>query len=183
MRVEKAPRLTTANILAVLAVVLMGRLLTGLLAPSETALVGGHEKSGATELKPRKNTTSHNALDPSLRSEWLQLSEGIQYKGTGRNIFRAGVPTLRILSGPGPRLLPAVPPNKPSLTVRPRFFGFSSSPADGKRIFLSNDGDVFIAREGEIVNRRYQILHIKQTSVEVEDLNDGVRLTLWLVQG
>jgi hypothetical protein len=165
----------------------MGRLLTGLLAPSETALVGGHEKStlvrGTTELNPRKNATSHNALDPSLKSEELQLSEGIHYKGTGRNIFRTGIPPLRILPGPGPRLLPPVPPTKPSLTVRLRFFGFSSSPADGKRIFLSNDGDAFIAREGEIVNRRYQILKIKQTSVEVEDLIDGVRLTLWLGQG
>ena len=69
----------------------------------------GHEKSGATELNPKKNAISHNALDPSLRSEGLQLSEGVQYKGTGRNIFRAGIPPLRILPAPGPKALAARP--------------------------------------------------------------------------
>src|SRR5215813_5580351 len=127
----------------------------------------------------------------SAITHWIRASEAKGYNSvkvsntrgqegisSGQGFHRYGYFQHR-----GPRLLPPVPSTKPLLTVRPRFFGFSSSPADGKRIFLSNDGNVFIAREGEIVNGRYQILHIKQTSVEVEDLNDGVRLTLWLVQG
>ena len=42
---------------------------------------------------------------------------------------------------------------------------------------------VFIGREGDIINRRYRILQITPTSVEMEDLIDDVRQTLPLDQG
>ena len=50
-------------------------------------------------------------------------------------------------------------------------------------MFLSQNEDVFIAAEGEIVDRRYRVLHISPTSVEVEDVINNNRQSLPLTQG
>jgi hypothetical protein len=42
---------------------------------------------------------------------------------------------------------------------------------------------VFVARQGDIVNRRYKVLRITPTSVEVEDVISNARQTLPLTQG
>jgi len=132
----------------------------------------------------KKSATNLDAFDPMLKNERLQFSEGIRYEGTGRNIFKVEVPVSSRPHRPEPTHSSGVPPNESSLqTVRLRFFGFASAPGDFKRIFLSNDGDVFIGREGEIVNRRYRILQITPTSVDVEDLINGCRQRLLLDQG
>ena len=56
--------------------------------------------------------------------------------------------------------------------------------ADGyKRIFLSKGEDIFIAKEGDIVDRRYKIVHIGQSSVDVEDVLTNNRQTLPLQAG
>jgi hypothetical protein len=47
---------------------------------------------------------------------------------------------------------------------------------------LSGD-DVFLAREGEIVNRRYRIIRITNNSVEIEDVLNNNRQTTPLTQG
>lgn len=50
-------------------------------------------------------------------------------------------------------------------------------------MFLSQGEDVFIAGEGEIVNRRYRVLHIGQNSVEMEDVLNNNRQNIPLTQG
>lgn len=116
------------------------------------------------------------SLDPTLRLGLLASVEGVQYKGSGRNIFRgqeeAPIPTpvasaLRTPTGP--------PPPPP---INLSFFGFASKPGESKKVFLSQGEDIFIAAEGEIVNRRYRILHIGVNSVEVEDVLDKRRQIL-----
>jgi hypothetical protein len=42
---------------------------------------------------------------------------------------------------------------------------------------------VFIAAEGDIVNRRYKILHIGTSSIEVEDVLNNNRQSIPLTQG
>jgi hypothetical protein len=65
------------------------------------------------------------------------------------------------------QIQPAAPP--PAIPLK--FFGFASHPGEPKKIFLSKDpGDVFIAGEGEIVDRRYKVVRISSTSVEMQDL-------------
>jgi hypothetical protein len=39
-----------------------------------------------------------------------------------------------------------------------------------KKVFLSQGDAIFVAREGQIINRRYRIEKIGLSSVEVEDL-------------
>jgi hypothetical protein len=67
----------------------------------------------------------------------------------------------------GPQGPPPIPPPAP---IPLKFFGFASRPGEPKKIFLSKDQDVFIAGEGEIVDRRYKVVHISGTSVEIQDL-------------
>ena len=119
-------------------------------------------------------------LDPTLRTDLLRNSEGAEYKGSGRNIFEAQaeipqprqpvVPEKKFI-GPQPPPPPAPPPPIPL-----KFFGFANKPGEQRSIFLANGDAVFIGREGDIVNRRYKILHIQSNQVQIEDvLNNNVQ--------
>jgi len=84
----------------------------------------------------------------------------------------------RIAIHPGcPGYIPPPPP------INLKFFGFANKPGEAKRIFLSQGEDVFIAGEGDIVDRRYRILHITPVSVEVEDVLNNNRQSIPLTQG
>ncbi|MDP9264004.1 MAG: hypothetical protein M3O85_06770, partial [Acidobacteriota bacterium] len=112
----------------------------------------------------------------------LASVEGVQYRGSGRNIFREHVEPPPIPKPVASGLkIPTGPPPQPPINLR--FFGFASRRGEAKRIFLSEGEDVFIAAEGDIVNRRYRILHIGVNSVEVEDVLGGRRQVLPLTGG
>lgn len=123
------------------------------------------------------------SLDPELRLGLLESSEGTKYEGTGRNIF---VPALEAIpkplptdKHPGPQLPPPPPPPPP---IPLKFFGFASHTGEGKRIFLAQGEDVFIAEEGQIVDRRYRVVRINPSSVEIEDMLNNNRQTIPLTQ-
>lgn len=126
-------------------------------------------------------------LDPTLDLDLLQSSEQIKYAGNGRNIFAMGMPVpidngrtdkgkeeTRVYVPPQPQQLPP---------INLKFFGFASKPGEPKKIFLSQNEDVFIAAEGDIVNRRYRVLHIAPNSVEIEDVISSNRQSIPLTQG
>lgn len=119
-------------------------------------------------------------LDPTLRLNLLASVEGVQYKGSGRNIFRPQeeAPTPKPVA---PVLkTPPVPPPPPPIDLK--FYGFANKPGEARRIFLSQGDNIFIAAEGDIVNRRYRVVHIGVNSVEVEDVLDNRRQVLPLTQ-
>ena len=129
-------------------------------------------------------------LDPTLELNLLKQSEDIKYAGNGRNIFVAGsVATIPKPIAPGvtdaneqARLhMPTPPPPPPPITLK--FFGFANEPGEPKRVFLSHGEDVFIAGEGEIVDRRYRVLRIGPNSVEMEDVLYNNRQSIPLTQG
>jgi len=128
-----------------------------------------------------RGTPQAESLDPTLKLGLLAAVEGVEYKGSGRNIFREHqeppipTPVASALKAP------TGPPPPPPISLR--FFGFASRPGEAKKIFLSQGEDVFIAAEGDIVNRRYRVLHIGVNSVEVEDVLGGRRQTLPLTGG
>jgi hypothetical protein len=62
------------------------------------------------------------------------------------------------------------PPVPASIPIPLKFFGFASKPGEPKKIFLEQNGDIWVAGEGEVVNRRYKVLHISPNSVEIQDL-------------
>lgn len=128
--------------------------------------------------KTSKKSRTEN-LDPTLQLKLLAFSEQTKYEGSGRNIFVSQVDDVVIPkpksdgtaggSGgqapyPGPPVIPPPPP------IPLKFFGFASRPGEPKKIFLAKDQDVFIAGEGEIVDRRYKVVHISAASVEIQDL-------------
>ena len=77
--------------------------------------------------------------------------------------------------------VPAGPAPPPPIDLK--FFGFASHPGEPKKIFLSQGEDVFIASEGEIVDRRYKVLRISPTAVEIEDVLNNNRQEIPLTQG
>jgi len=73
------------------------------------------------------------------------------------------------------------------MTAQPiplKFYGWASKPGEPRSVFLSSGGgDVFVAKEGEIVNRRYKIVRIQPNTVEVEDMLTNNHQNLPLSQG
>ncbi len=125
-------------------------------------------------------------LDPTLDLKLLSQSEEIKYGGNGRNIFVAGsVAKIEKPKRNGTATQPVafVPPpvaGPPPITLK--FFGFANRPGETKKVFLSQDGDVFIAAEGDIVDRRYRVLKISPSAVDVEDVLNNNRQSLPLTQ-
>ena len=129
-------------------------------------------------------------LDPTLDLKLLSQSEEIKYAGNGRNIFVVGsmavIPKPKgngTSDVPGDVAIRQPPPVPPPPPITLKFFGFANRPGETKRVFLSQNDDVFIAAEGDIVDRRYRVLHIAPTSVEVEDVLNNNRQSLPLTQG
>jgi hypothetical protein len=144
-----------------------------------------------TKTKPGKKPKTEN-LDPTLKLNLLAASEQTRYQGNGRNIFVSQAEEIPI---PVARANTDVkqaeeqhvytPPAPPSQTPIPlKFYGFASQPGEPKKIFLKLNEDVFVAGEGEIVDRRYKVVRITNNSVEIQDVvNSGPPQTIPLTQG
>jgi hypothetical protein len=184
----------------VIALAVLGTIAVAMMAyefwPSSTSTATSSQTSASAAKPGTRRTASGKTvpvveprLDPTLDLRLLSLSEEIKYAGNGRNIFVAGsVPKIEALHGngttdhksatlSGP---PSVPP-PPPITLK--FFGFANRPGETKKVFLSQGEDVFIAAEGDIVDRRYRVVRISPTSVDVEDVLNNNRQSLPLTQG
>ena len=145
----------------------------------------GMRRTASGKLVPVAETR----LDPTLDLTQLSKSEDIKYAGNGRNIFVAGsVAIIETPKGNGtaPREEDAgirQPPPVPPPPINLKFFGFANQPGETKKVFLSQGEDIFIAAEGDIVDRRYRVLHISATAVDVEDVLNNHRQSLPLTQG
>ena len=132
-------------------------------------------------------------LDPRLRLDLLKRSETTEYTGAGRNIFRAEAepapipkPIVPPMPGPGGNTVgqnvPPTPPPPPPIPLK--FFGIASKPGEPKRALLADGDDVFIAKEGDIVDRHYKINKIGVNSVEIQDvLTNNVQTIPLTAQG
>ena len=131
-------------------------------------------------------TATEPRLDPTLDLDLLHQNEQIKYAGNARNIFVAGsVPVDNGTTDHRPKKAeppptPVIPPPPP---INLKFFGFASRPGEPKKIFLSQGEDIFIASEGDIVNRRYRVLHISPASVVIEDVLNNNKQSIPLTQG
>lgn len=152
-------------------------------APAEdssarTAPTAGQSVSAI--VKPASGTDTHHyvafllkpTLDPHLRLDLLAESEGAKYEGSGRDIFSEHPEDIPKPSAPG--LLakqtwqPPAPAPPPPINLK--FWGWASRPGESKAVFLAQDGNGFIAREGDIVARRYKLVKIGPSSIEVVDI-------------
>ncbi len=200
---ENRTKLITAISLGVVALVLAGSRFVG--------SFGGGSSSAAAPVpvnvaessppvlpppaprNPRKNRNAGKKeaggglLDPTLRYDLLKASEDTKYGGAGRDIFRVHVdippPVAPVSTGHGPMgpQLPPAPPPPPPINLK--YYGFASKPGEAKRIFLSQGEDVFIAGEGDIVDRRYKVVRISPNAVEILDVLSNNRQSIPLTQG
>jgi hypothetical protein len=133
------------------------------------------------------------SLDPTLRLDLLAASEQTKYEGTGRNIFVSRAEEV-VIDNPVAKgntdtqaaVVPSYsPPPAPAAPPIPlKFFGFASKVGEPKKIFLEQGEDVWIAGEGEIVDRRYKVVRISNNAVEIQDVvNSGPPQTIQLTQG
>ncbi len=143
----------------------------------------------STRSTGRAKKVSSENLDPTLKLDLLASSEKTIYEGNGRNIFvshaedipkpigQAAIDQAKVEEYHAPQ--PAPPPQIPL-----KFFGFASKPGEPKKIFLQQNEDIFVAAEGEIVNRRYKVVRISPTSVEIQDMvGSGPPQSIPLTQG
>jgi hypothetical protein len=133
--------------------------------------------------------TTSAQLDPTLRMEAMLVTESLAYSGSGRNIFSANSvpvdipkPIVPVRPKPGPPPPPPPPPGPPPPPpIDLKFFGTATA-ADGRReAFLLHGDDVFLASDGEIVQRKYKVISISANSILVEDMANNNRQTLPLL--
>jgi hypothetical protein len=139
-------------------------------APASTPSSGRPRESKANA---KLVASADMSLDPMLRLQLLHAVEGINYGGSGRNIFVEqpdAPPIPAVVQAPVDPTPQGPPPPPPPPAINLKFFGFANRAGEPKRIFLSENEDVFIAAEGDIVNRRYKVLHINPSSAEIEDV-------------
>jgi hypothetical protein len=198
---NKKKTMWAAALGAIAVVAFVWQVLPWISGPSEPA---SSAQAAAPVLAPRpaatrlgtKSATAKKPhlenLDPTLRLDLLAASEKTQYEGNGRNIFVSQAEDVTIPKPMGPghtdpqavqnTYVPPVPQAAPPIPLK--FYGFASSPGEPKKIFLKNGEDVFVAGEGEIVDRRYKVIRISATSVEIEDMvYSGPPQTIPLTQG
>ena len=134
----------------------------------------------------KKGAQALSTIDPTLRTDLLKDSEGTKYEGNGKNIFVAGaepipqplapavIPQQQVQTGPPP------PPPLPPIPLK--FYGFATQSGGQKKVFLAENEDIFIAAEGDIVDRRYKVIHIYPMAVEIEDVLNNNRQQIPLTQ-
>jgi len=196
---ENKKQTTWAAVLGVVAIIALAYqflpMLTGASSPASNAEAAAPNVARVTAHpggKPGKKAREES-LDPTLKLDLLSTSEQTQYEGNGRNIF-VSQSEIEIQKPKGPGVTDHQqqqaqetyhPPAAPAQIPIPlKFFGFANTPGEAKKIFLSEGEDVWVAGEGEIVNRRYKVIRISPTSVQIQDVvNSGPPQSIPLTQG
>jgi hypothetical protein len=198
---ENRTKVIAAIALGVVAVVVLATQFAGWFggnsssaaAPAPTASTDFGKEAAAT---PRNQARTRNigqkqnaakSLDPTLRLDLLKSSEDTKYEGAGRNIFKVFVeipkPITPPVKTPDQVVAQGPPPPPPPPPINLKFYGFATPQGGAKRIFLAKNEDVFIAKEGDIVDRRYKVVRISQNAVEILDVLSNNRQSIPLTQG
>jgi hypothetical protein len=128
----------------------------------------------------KKMASTSSSLDPTLDESAMLRTESLVYSGTGRNIFSAiyvppvempkNVPPARPVDT-APVVPPGPPPPPPPPPINLKFFGVETRANGKQQAFLLSGDDVYLASEGDIVERKYKIVSISANTVQVEDLS------------
>ena len=158
-------------------------------ASVKQAVPGGN----APGVAATKMATTSSSLDPTLDETAMLRTESLEYSGTGRNIFSAiyvpppppiptNMPSARpkgpVLPPPPPPPPPTCPPTCPPINLK--FFGTAKRVNGQMQAFLLQGEDVYLASQGDIVARKYKIVSIAATNIQVTDLQNSNTQTLTL---
>ena len=140
-------------------------------------------------------------IDPMLRLELIRRLSGVQIEGGNRTIFDFGAAPPpkqpdppKIFPKPAAAVAAAAPPAPVSVTpaapvkraappIRLKFYGFvGGARAKAKRAFFLDGEDIFVAGEGDVIQKRYRVVRIGLNSVVVEDQEFQSEQTLSLEQ-
>lgn len=143
-----------------------------------------------------RRASARELIDPRLHLDILRRAETVEYHGKGKNIFLENaaipipavkVPPLRKPKLPVQAIKNTPPPGRPMPPPPPPinlvFFGYSTRKGEAPKAFLSEGSNVWIAHEGDVVNRHYKIVRITPTEIEVEDLLNNNRQKIRLKPG
>jgi hypothetical protein len=155
-------------------------------SPAGTTSTSSTGSSGSAA----KNLGSTSAqLDPTLKMGPMLAAERVAYTGNGRNIFSPNSAPIDIpkpLAPARPKVAevpvytpPPGPPPPPPIELK--FFGTATSSNGKRQALLLHGQDVFLATDGEIVQRRYRIVSVQANSIIVEDMANNNRQTLPLI--
>jgi hypothetical protein len=143
----------------------------------------------ATKSGEAKNVgTTAAQLDPTLKMGPMLVAERLVYSGSGRNIFSttsAPVEIPKPIAAARPKPVvpvytpPPGPPPPPPIDLK--FFGTATAANGRRQAFLLHGDDVFLAADGDIVQRRYRVITVSANSILVEDMTNNNRQTLPLM--
>lgn len=154
--------------------------------PATTQGAGAAGATGTPFAHQAIEIANSSALDPTLHPEWMAQAESTTYTGEGRNIFSANSAPNQVAviekphasPRPGP-VVPQGPPPPPNIDLK--FYGYTKANGVTRACLLHGD-DIFLAHEGDIVDRRYKVVKISAYSIDVEDLPYSHTQTLPLLQ-
>jgi hypothetical protein len=116
--------------------------------------------------------------NPALRLDLLEEVKKFEYQGPRRNIFDIAPPPpppAAKVTPPGP----IVPPPPPPLSIPATFFGYVADAQTGTRRALFSQGDdVYILGVGDVLQGRFRLLQIGNSTAELEETSTGRRTTL-----
>ena len=167
-------------------------------APRPGARRGGRGFRPSLLVRRPEDRPDPMSFDPTLRLDLLAKLQEVRVEGVRRSLFEFGRPPA--LEKPEPKLTPAKieeikrkqreaiakrmaakPAKPPPPPIRLKFYGYISRvhTNETKAFFL--DGEkIFIAGEGDVINKRYKVVKIGAKSAVVEDTQHDHRQTLRL---
>ena len=161
--------------------------------PASTQRRNNEEFSPPFHRKGPENQIEPKNVDPTLRLDLLRKVQAVDLAGGSRNLFQFGPPPPKpaeLLAKDEPRVVRPIGPVRPPENVPPpnaasdppillKYYGLSTVVRNGKKTAFFMDGeDPLIAGEGEMIKRRYRVISILATSVQVEDTEGKRTVTL-----
>jgi hypothetical protein len=127
--------------------------------------------------------------NPAPVTDPLDRARKTEYSSSGRNIFSRDVPPkpptqqeLKKIEELKREQASAPPPPPPPPVAAPlpvKYFGFGVVPnGTARRAFFNDSEDVYIVSEGELLLNKFRILKIGNSSLEYEDISNGLHNTV-----